>query len=45
MRHPYPIDRRDTFYAKHVEPVLKFLAMTAMFGFFVLLCLALSGRI
>ena len=45
MRHLYPIDRKQTFYYKHVEPVLKGLAVLAIIGFLTAICLTLTGNL
>lgn len=45
MRHSYPINRKETFYYKYIEPVLKAIAMSAIVAFIVLICLTAAGKI
>ena len=45
MKQPYPINRKETYYYKHVEPVLKAVAVSAMIGFLILLLLAAIGKL
>jgi len=45
MKHLYPIDRKQTYYYKHVEPVLKTVAVSAIIGFAILILLTLAGKI
>jgi hypothetical protein len=45
MKHLYPVNRKETFYYKHAEPVLKVVAVSAMLGFLTLLCLSFAGKI
>lgn len=45
MRRSYPLDRRQTYFFKHVEPMLKTLAICIIAGFAAFIGLSSAGVI